>query len=245
MSHPYNSIRESKVQKSRVGHITGRASGGGVSAAGGNLLTGKGRDPLLSRVKGVPDVEGGKMKFRADRVMRKAGGRVKSPAVNVTINTAPKDDKMMMPPPMPMPPPGLMAGPPPGGPPPGAPGPMPGGPPMGGPEGGLPPELMPRKRGGRVGNPVDGSAVNAASGPGWRSGESLKTKVQHDPGKNEMKNMNRKRVVTFATGGGVVSFRAKGGKIEAPQGVAPATKLPGGAGGGKGRLAKAAKYGGK
>jgi hypothetical protein len=105
-------------------------------------------------------------------------------------------------------------------------------------------------------------------------GLDVGTKVSHKPGKNDLDDMNRKRVVTFATGGGVKSFharvplpkprpagqepqpgdlyspdqvkvleRAKGGPIYSPaKGVAAATKLPGGAGGGKGRLAKRNKY---
>lgn len=220
MSHPFNSIRNDKVQKSRVASIAkGRAAGGSISA---NVA---GPKKLTSAKVGGLDVEGAKAKYRPDRhVMRKDGGRVKTPTVNVTINTAPKDDKLALPP-MPMPPPGAMA------PPPGPPGPMAGGPPPG--AGMPPPEMMPRKAGGRV------------SGPAWNEGLKNGTKVQHAPGKNDKKDMNRKRVVTFNTGGGVVSFRADGGKVEAPQGVAAATKLPGGAGGGKGRLAKAAKYGGK
>lgn len=52
------------------------------------------------------------------------------------------------------------------------------------------------------------------------------------------------RVVTFKSGGAVKSFTAyaRGGAIEASDAVAKATKLPGGAGGGKGRLAKARMY---
>lgn len=82
-----------------------------------------------------------------------------------------------------------------------------------------------------------------AKGGGVKSkGMKVGTKVQHDPAHMEVGKMSRPRVVTFATGGGVVSFRARGGRIEASDAVAPATKLPGGAGGGKGRLAKARAY---
>lgn len=82
-----------------------------------------------------------------------------------------------------------------------------------------------------------------AEGGGVRSkGMHVGTKVQHDDAHDDLKDMHRGRVVTFKTGGGVVSFKAAGGRIEAPQGVAKATKLPGGAGGGKGRLRKAREY---
>lgn len=133
-----------------------------------------------------------------------------------------------------------------------------------------------------------GMPMRARGGGVKSKGMDVGTKVQHDKGKDDIKDMNRGRVVTFKTGGGVVSFnaggkvkredggpvdrmpvlpdrsgdkmsadtssnakgtpwegrtaRARGGRLEASQGVAPATKLPGGAGGGKGRLAKARKY---
>ncbi len=62
--------------------------------------------------------------------------------------------------------------------------------------------------------------------------------MQHSDGKNDLKDIGRGKPITFKSGGRVRSFYAKGGKVESPQGIAPATKLPGGAGGGKGRLAK-------
>jgi hypothetical protein len=57
------------------------------------------------------------------------------------------------------------------------------------------------------------------------------THVSHSPSKNDIseKNLNRPRVVSFKTGGGVVSFKASH--------MGP--KMPGGAGGGEGRLKKA------
>lgn len=68
-----------------------------------------------------------------------------------------------------------------------------------------------------------------ASGGAVKSiGMNVGTKVQHAPGKSDGKDIGRGRVVTFRAGG----------RVESPQGVAPATKLPGGSGGGEGRLAK-------
>jgi hypothetical protein len=85
--------------------------------------------------------------------------------------------------------------------------------------------MMPRASGGRT----------VKSGPAWDEGRKNGTQVQHDPGKNDKKDMNRPRVVSFMAGG----------RVEAKQGVAKATKLPGGAGGGEGRLSKIKKYGPK
>jgi hypothetical protein len=71
-----------------------------------------------------------------------------------------------------------------------------------------------------------GGAVK--DGPAWKEGLRNGTQVQHDDGKKDGKDIGRGRVVTFRTGG----------KVEAPEGVAPATKLPGGSGGARARLAK-------
>ncbi len=84
-----------------------------------------------------------------------------------------------------------------------------------------------RAKGGRVNH---GTKVFEQS---KRSG----TAVTHDNGKSDLPDMNRKRVVTFSAGGVVKSFMA-GGRVESPDGIAKATKLPGGSGGGLGRLAK-------
>lgn len=69
-------------------------------------------------------------------------------------------------------------------------------------------------------------------------GMKVGTPVSHTTGKSDLPDMNRKRVVTFNTGGGVKTFMA-GGRVESPDGVAKATRLPGGGGGGEARLAKA------
>lgn len=88
-----------------------------------------------------------------------------------------------------------------------------------------------------------------ARGGGVKSiGMNVGTKVQHSPGKDDAKDIGRGRVVTFWAGGGVkkkcdggptqAPTRAMGGRTESPQGVAKATRLPGGSGGGEARLAK-------
>ena len=105
-----------------------------------------------------------------------------------------------------------------------------------------PPGMGPHKWGGRAykdGGTVlkqrkDGGAVK--DGPTWKEGLRDGTPVQHLPGKLDTKDIGRKRVVTFKAGGAVgqprtVKFLASGGKVEAPQGVDKATKLPGGSGG--------------
>jgi hypothetical protein len=84
-----------------------------------------------------------------------------------------------------------------------------------------------RARGGKV-----------KTGPTWNEGLKSGTQVQHDTGKNDLKDMNRGRQVTFWAGGKVKKHRAEGGRVESPDGVAKATRLPGGSGGGEARLAK-------
>lgn len=85
--------------------------------------------------------------------------------------------------------------------------------------------------------PARASGGRVKDGPAWNEGLRNGTQVQHSDGKSDGKNVGRGRVVTFYAGGAVK--RATGGKVESPQGVAPATKLPGGGGGGEARLAKA------
>jgi hypothetical protein len=69
-----------------------------------------------------------------------------------------------------------------------------------------------RARGGRI-----------KSGPAWDEGLKAGTQIQHADGKSDGKNIGRGKVVTFKTGGGVVSFRAKGGGV----GQTPGTAGPG------------------
>lgn len=224
MAHPYSGHRDHTVQKSRVSKIAHRATGGAVHSD-------EAADKKLVRKMVKKDAlaaDGGKPKQRADRPGRKRGGRAPKSGKTVVNVITGGAQPPAGPPPMPMPPPGMppmgpqgLAAKPPMMPPPGAP------------PGGMGPGALPmRKRGGRVndGTPVFNKSMKEAD----------ERPIKHDKGKNDLKDMNRGRVVTFRTGGGVaVKFRAHGGRIEAPQGVAAATKLPGGAGGGEGRLAKA------
>jgi hypothetical protein len=96
-------------------------------------------------------------------------------------------------------------------------------------------QLKGRARGGGV-----------KSGPAWDEGRRNGTQVSHDVAKEpDIKNMNRKRVVTFNTGGGVVAFKARGGAVEASQKVVKGVTGVGGGGGGVARRMKAKAYGGK
>ena len=239
MAHPHHEHKDHKVQKRRVAHITKHY------AHGGAVHEDEAEDKkLIKRTvkKKALKMEGGKPKHRMDR--RARGGRTKSKGkgTNVNVIVAPQHAAGgapgMMPgmPPGAMPPPHppMMASPsPPGAPPPMPPGGMP--PPGMPPRPGMmpPPGMMPHKRGGRA--YAKGGAVK--DGAAYEEGIKNGTPVQHSDGKMDGKDIGRGRVVTFWAGGGVKK-RATGGKIEAPEGVAPATKMPGGGGGAKARLFK-------
>jgi len=144
---------------------------------------------------------------KASALKRARGGRAGKVDININVGGAPGG-----PPSGPLPPPTLGAPiKPPVPPVPSAPSVPPG----------LPPQLGPnplmRAKGGRI-----------KPGPGWIESERLKTPVQHTDGKLDQKNVGRKQVVTYATGGRIESENA-------PMGP----KLPGGAMGGLARLAKA------
>ena len=66
------------------------------------------------------------------------------------------------------------------------------------------------------------------SGPAWKEGLRSGTQVQHAPGKNDRADIGRGKPITYKTGG----------RIEASNRVEPATRLPGGSGGGEARLSK-------
>lgn len=216
MAHPYSAHREHHVEKERVGHI---APGHKHRAHGGRVHEDEGHKHS-KKMSGEKEhgAEGKKSKHRRDRVARAHGGKVgKKGGKGAThVNVIVGQHPSAPTPPMMPPPPPAAAAPPPM--PPGAGG-MPG---LGGP----PPGGMPmRAKGGSV-----------KSGPAWKEGLKNGTQVQHSPALSVTENnMNRGKAITYA----------KGGKVEAPQGVEKVSKLSGGAGGGEGRLEKAKRYGGK
>lgn len=237
MAHPYQGLRQSKVEHSRVGKITSAYADGGAVEDPGTAKRYVARSKLRDEMGGKPppmgfdftrtkeqsaDTMRGQMeraKDISDAVPRgrARGGRApKGNNVNVIISpSAPPPPNAGMAPsmagPPPMPPRPPMA-------PPGA-----GMVPAGGPPG-MPPG--PRSMGGRT--YATGGAV---PGPAWKEGRKAGTQVQHAPGKNDLRDMNRPPVITKATGG-AVEHPMKGGK---------APHLPGGAGGGLARIAKAHK----
>lgn len=206
MAHPFNKFRQSNVERSRVAGLTSGYSGGGVTHKGLSA------NPTKQRASGGAVMD--------DEPMARAkGGRTKkaTTVVNVITGGPPQPPAA---PPMPLPPP-PMAGPPLGAMPP------PGGPPMGmKPPGlagaGMPPPDMPMR--------AKGGAVKSV-------GMKVGTPIEHDKAKTDTDDMKRPgmkmhpKVVTFATGGGVVSFKARGGKV----------KMEAGTGSGEGRLEQAAR----
>jgi len=244
LAHPMNEHRQSKVEKSRVSHITrGYAKGGAVHSDAA-----QDRKLIKSMVKKADlKADGERAGHRMDRPKRAKGGRVKGSKgnaktiINVIAGGNPAGGAVPPGPPMaPPPPPAMGVGP--GGPPP----PM-GKPPMMPPPGvgpGGPPPMPMRKAGGRVQTPT-GTGVAPDSGVGSNKGDAVfnasrknGTHISHSGNKDDGKDIGRGRVVTFKAGGAVKTFRAYGGRVESPDGVAAATKLPGGAGGGEARLAK-------
>lgn len=82
-----------------------------------------------------------------------------------------------------------------------------------------------------AGERARGGRVNAGTKV-YEDGKRNGTAVSHDFGKNDLADIGRKKVITFSSGGRVRRF-------EASNAVSPASKLPGGGGGGEARLAKA------
>ncbi len=245
MAHPHNEHRQHHVEKSRVHHLTkGYAKGGAVKHSDEK----EDRKLIKSMIGKALHADGAKSKHRMDRPHRAKGGRVgKKGSAKTIVNVITGHSGTGMPPAPPMAPPAPPMGiapaampparppmPGPGMPPPGAGGP-PGGPPM-----------PMRAKGGRVQTPT-GSGVAEDSGTSRKTGGSPVfnastrngTQVSHTNGKSDGKDIGRGRVVTFKSGGRVRHFYAKGGRVESPEGVSKASKLPGGGGGGEARLAKA------
>jgi hypothetical protein len=214
MAHPYNKFRQSNVERSRVAGLTGGYAGGGKS------------HPGLSATPTKQRASGGAVMDDGAPLARARGGRTKKATTVVNVITAGASQPPAPPAPPMMPPPA----PPMAGPPPGPPMPPPGGPAMGPPGAGGPPPMPMRARGGGV------KAI----------GMKVGTPVSHDKGKTDTDDMKRPgmkmhpKVVTFATGGGVVSFKTGGGvSVPAKSGMGP--KLPGGVATGEARLAQASR----
>lgn len=180
MAHPFSEKREDKVSKARVSDIC-RAAGGGVHSdevADKSLVKSMVKRTALR-------MEGGAVKARSDRPNRASGGRVKTKSRGTTVNVivAPTGGvEQPIPTPAPAAPPPVVPPRPPGLPPSAG---MP-------PPGGMP--MPPMSTGGRAYK--RGGAVSDAS--------QGKTPVQHTPAKEvDLKNMNRKPVITKAKGGKV------------------------------------------
>jgi hypothetical protein len=238
VAHPYSQHRQTAKEHSRVGHIVkGYKSGGAVKKIGEKSLA------LHKEEHREIHAEGDGAKHRMDRPKRAKGGKVKGRNNSKTVINVITGHPGGAAAPPPMAPPGIGAA----AMPPPAPPPMAMKPPMP-PPGGPPPGMPMRARGGKVQKPA-GTGVAAESStakdnkgsPVFNASLRNGTKVSHTDGKSDLGDMNRREVITFASGGKVKSFtcRAKGGRIESPQGVAKATMLPGGGGGGEARLVKA------
>jgi hypothetical protein len=239
-----NHARQHKVEKSRVGHITrGYKSGGAVK---GDKSIGKQALTLHKHEHEALDAEGEGSKHRMDRPKRAKGGKVKGKnSAKTIINVLTGGHSAAAPPPMAPPGIGGAAMPPP------APPPMMAKPPMPGP--GMPPPGMPpmRARGGKVQTPTGtGVAKNTRDSGSNHGSPVFNASMRHGTqmsgtgnNKSDGKDIDRREVVTFASGGKVKTFscRAKGGRIESPNGVAKSTELPGGSGGGEARLVKEAR----
>ena len=260
MAHPMNEHRQHHVEKRRVHHIAkGYASGGAVEendkksveksvrkgemraegklpkhrmdkrARGGKVgleMHGGGKFGRGRKDGDQPtDYEGDRQEGKGTERSYAKGGRTRHGGKTVVNVIAGGHPGMGAPPMMPPagPPPAMPPRPPMAAPPGAMPGAMP-------PGGGMPP-MGPRARGGRA--YASGGAVK--DGPTWKEGVRNGTQVQHSPGKSDTANIGRSKVVTYKTGGAV----------EASNKVEPATKLPGGSGGARARLAKEKAYHGK
>lgn len=221
MAHPFNKFRGDNVARSRVAGLTSAYSGGGKTRPGLSA------NPTKQRAAGGAVVGSGiergdemEAPARAGLRRRASGGRTKKSAPVVVNVITGGQQQPPAPPPMMMPPPGPppMEGPPPG-------------PPMPPPGAGAPPPGL-----GGAGMPPPGMPMRAKGGAVKAGGLKVGTKVQHDQAKTDTNDMKRPgmkmhpKVVTFATGGGVVSFKT-GGRVE----------MDAGTGSGEGRLEQAAR----
>lgn len=230
MAHPFQEHRQTKVEHSRVSGMTkGYAAGGAVHSD-----EAEDRKMVKGMVKkSAMKAEGEKPKHRADRPHRAKGGRVKHKGTTVNVMVAPPHGGVGA---VPVPVPGPGAAPMPPGPPPmGA---APPGPPMMPPPG-MGPGMPPRAHGGRTyakGGRVGPESMEAAEkdaeaeakegdketkGPSkgfanrgtkvYEASVRNGTAVSHDPGKNDLKGLNRGKPITYATGGAVEAPKGKKG----------------------------------
>ncbi len=267
MAHPFAEHRQTKKEHSRVGHITKAYKSGGAvkhsdekqdrklvksmidKAIHPEGHKSKHRMDRPKRARGGNVTHGAEAEREMAKMEREShrakGGRVGKGRAKTIVNviTGGHPAAGAVPPGPPMAPP---PAPPMGVAPAGMAPPMEAKPPMMPlPGAGGPPGMPMRAKGGRVQTP-SGSGTAEDSGTSRKTGGSPVfnastrngTQVSHDDGKGDLKDIGRGKPITFKSGGRVRHFYAKGGKVESPEGIAPATKMPGGGGGGKGRLFK-------
>jgi len=260
MAHPFAEHRQTKKEHSRVGHITKRyASGGAVNRTEDDRKVRKMSASQGREVDPEGGVSPHRMdrptRAKGGKVKSKGNSRT---IVNVITGGHPAGGAVPAMPPMP-PAPGIagaaLPAPPMGAKPP-MPMPMPmrakGGKVKHRDDGGAVKEqktkdLMDQYAASREGRPparqileerglvtpsrAKGGRVNQGS-PVYEAGKRAGTQISHDDGHSDLSDMNRKKVITFRSGGRVRRF-------EASDKVAKATMLPGGASGGEARLVKA------
>lgn len=240
MTHPFASVRESKVAPQRArDRLRGYASGGAVKTDPSVEQTARGSvETPASRADNDgcgsigPRAKGGKVTQRLDKFARGGapkGKKGKGNHVNIVIASPPgKDTPMPVPVPVGGPGPGPVAPPP--GPMGGAPPMMPPKPPMGGPGGPMP--MMGRARGGRAGGGGVGEDLASAASDGKLEAARAKLDaLKGSPTDLDVEQFRRK--ISAAESG-----RARGGRA----GKFP-VDIDDGAGSGPGRLEKKAEYG--
>jgi hypothetical protein len=253
MAHPMNEHRSHKHERDRVSKITGQQSE--ERTVGGMCGKMRARGGKVDAPAKTLRAEGGEVKARADKGVRRArGGRTGKKAsgkTNVNVIVAPGHGAGG---------PGMGAVPPPGGMPPMPPKPpmaapppptAPGGPPVAG-LGGMPPggPPIPHAMGGRAykkGGAVKMSGekkhgkhekpykMRATGGfVGKKSnadvkgvtGVGLRTPIQHSGNKSDTQNIGRKAPITKATGGPITSEALKKGDWPKAEGGLFSEKAP-------------------
>lgn len=202
MAHPFQNVRQNKVERSRAVAMTS-----GLPNAPDKAVVKRTRANSPARAAATAKIEGKTTMPRLDRYAR--GGKVKGKkaGTNVNVIIAPQGGGAagpgaalkppmaagLPPPPIGGPPPGMGAGPP------GLP-PMPPGPPG-----------MPGMH--RSGGRAYASGGKVKNGPAYDEGRRNGTQVQHSDGKNDGKDLGRGKPITYAKGGGVQAGNLLGRKI--------------------------------